>query len=44
MDMFEEIYEVKKDLPKFSTLVDKVKNHNFNSFQYKSISFFAINL
>jgi len=37
MDMFEEIYEVKKDLPKFSTLINKVKSHKFNSFQYITI-------
>ena len=27
MDMFEEIYEVKKELPKFSTISNKVKKH-----------------
>lgn len=37
MDMFEEIYEVKKDLPKFSTLINKVKNHKFNSYQRLTI-------
>ena len=37
MDMFEEIYEVKKDLPKFSELGKKIRNHKFNSYQYITI-------
>ena len=37
MDMFEEIYEVKKDLPRFSTIFNKIKNHKFNSYQYITI-------
>lgn len=37
MDMFEEIYEVKKDLPKFSTISNRVKKHKYNAFQYLTI-------
>ena len=37
MDMFEEIYEIKKELPKFSTLMNRIKSHNFNAFEYITI-------
>ena len=37
MDMFEEIYEVKKDLPKFSAIFNKIKKHNYNTYQYITI-------
>ena len=42
MDMFEEIFEVKKDVPKFSTLVKIVKKHRFNYFQYITMFIFII--
>ncbi len=37
MDMFEEIYEVKKDLPKFSDIFNKIKKHKYNAYQYITI-------
>ncbi len=37
MDMFEEIFEVKKELPKLSSIANRIKKHNFNAFQYLTI-------